>query len=110
MRRLDDIILTNGHRYELHRRDGDIAVYRQYDKKLDFLVGYEIFEVPIRPEEEVDGRLLPEREIYPASSTWGITSFTLKNTATEEDINNKIETIKRIIKYRNVRYDTTNRK
>lgn len=104
MRQLEETIFTNGHKYELHKRDEGIAVYKQFDKKLDFLVGFEIFEVPTRPEQVVDGRLLPEREIYPASSTWGVTSFTLKNTASEEDIDNKIETIKRIIKYRSNRY------
>ena len=105
MKKLEETIFTNGHKYELYKRDGDIAVYKQFDKKSDFLVGFEIFEVPTRPEEVVDGRLLPEREIYPASSTWGVTSFTLKNTASEEAINRRIETIKETIEHRVNRYE-----
>lgn len=94
MRKLDNEVSINGHKYELYLRDENIVVYKQFDKKTDVLVGYEVFEVQVRPEEVFNGTVIPEREVFPSTTNWGLTAWTLRSTCTHEDILKRVETVK----------------
>ena len=82
--RLPYEIKTNGHLYELFRRTDLIACYKQFDG--DLLVGYEIFEIPVRKEETIKGVTYKCRETFPSTSSFGVNAWTLGAYCTEEQV------------------------
>ena len=63
-------------RYTQIERDGDMAIFSQ-THKLGQVTRYEVVRIRVQPERAwPDGRITPEREAYPGSSTWGRDGFT----------------------------------
>lgn len=84
IKRLDVRIKDNGHEYHLLRRSEKVALYKQFHVPSGLCVGYELFEVPVRPLENISGVVYPKRETYPNSSSWGKTSWTLSCNLSDE--------------------------
>lgn len=73
MKILDKEIKTNGTTYTQIQRDDFRAIYKSTEGY------YEVFRIDVRPSQEVFGKILPEREIYPSNETFGITAICTKD-------------------------------
>lgn len=89
--RLQPMIKTNGCQYVLLRRSEKVALYKQLDVETGSKVGYELFEIPVRPLEDISGVVYPERETYPNSSAWGRTARTLSFKLTDREAIKRFE-------------------
>lgn len=84
IQRLQTILKTNGHIYKLHTRNEFVALYEQYSVDTGQLVGYELTEILIRPEEVIKGVTYKKRECYCSGSLWGESGFSLMLNSSEE--------------------------
>jgi hypothetical protein len=55
---------------ELIKREGNRAIYLRSDGV------YEVIRILTRPQETINGRNYPEREVYPGNEDWGRSGWT----------------------------------
>lgn len=74
---LENKFSKKGFRHVLVSRRGAVAIYRRF-QILNFrkIEHFEVVVVRIAPAVELFGQMIPEREVYPASETWGSLGFT----------------------------------
>jgi hypothetical protein len=76
MRKLESEIKTNGHLYKQIDRTQNTAIYSQHTKDGQ-LAGHEVFIIKIGKETEINGTLIPERELYPKNEDFGKTAWSV---------------------------------
>ena len=91
MQRLDVEIEMRGFTYKLLRRGERVALYSQFCSDTGVLTGFELFEIPTRPEEKIKDKVYPEREVYPPTSRWGRDAFTLSKFSKLEKVLKRFE-------------------
>lgn len=74
MRSLSRISEKNGFRYTLVLRNGRSAIYRQ--EVTPTLTHYEVFQIRVKPEKELFGKTIPEREVFPSNEDFGTRAWT----------------------------------
>lgn len=89
--RLEINVKTNGHNYTLLRRSDTVAVYKQFDTAGGDLVAYELFKIPVRKAETIKGVYYPLREVFPSSSNWGISAWSLPIWTSEQEVLTRFE-------------------
>ena len=86
MRTLEKEIKNNGTTYSLVKRTSWKAMYRAEGGH------YEVFHIEIRPEVELFGKVIPEREHYPTNEDFGKFAWCLSSREKADEIyNNLIE-------------------
>lgn len=76
MRKLESEIKTNGHLYKQIDRTQNTAIYSQHTKDGQ-LAGHEVFIIKIGKETEINGTLIPERELFPKKEDFGKTAWSV---------------------------------
>lgn len=79
MKVLNDTIKKNGFTYKLHKREGNVAIYEQWDyddREEPMLVAYEVFIVKIAPDSEIKGRKIEGGERFPKNEDFGYSAWT----------------------------------
>ena len=74
-KQLPSVVLKKHHVYELEKRDGDVAMYRQIDRATNKLIGYEVFIVRKRKDRSIAGKLVAAMECYPVDNDFGVTAY-----------------------------------
>jgi len=70
---LSPTLRKNGFAYTLVLRDEHRAIYWQH--VCENCQYYEVFKIRIRPETIFKGKPIPEREVFPTDSDFGITAW-----------------------------------
>lgn len=76
METLQKEIRTNGHIYQQLDRTNNTAIYSQHTKDGQ-LAGHEVFIIKIGKETEINGKLIPERELFPKNEDFGKTAWSV---------------------------------
>ena len=77
MKKLETEFTKDIFTYKQLKRTDRVAMYAQYFE--DKLISTEIFKIRVAPEQELFGKLLPEREIYPNNEQFGISALSISN-------------------------------
>lgn len=99
MKKLSEELRCNGYRYTLYKRGKKSCIYTQHIGP--GIKRYEVFLIKTRPEEEIFGKIYPEREVFPSNEDFGYAAWThceperalkafdeLENTITKKDKSN----------------------
>ena len=72
-------------------REGDVAIFVQAHKDNPRVIRHEVVKIRIAPAHVwPDGRVTPEREVYPGSTSWGMLAWTMR---TEEEARAKLHAL-----------------
>lgn len=95
MKKLSNVVNKNGFVYNLIKRNDFKAIYSQHtiDGKL---IGHEVFRIQIGKEAELFGKLIPEREKFPADNDFGVTAWSIG--ADLDKAMERYEGLKRVVK------------
>lgn len=66
----------NGYLFKQVWRFGQVAIYAQHSPETGKVMAYEVFEVIIRKEAVLAGRVVPEHESCPSNEQWGQKGYT----------------------------------
>lgn len=79
MKVLSDIIKKNGFTYKLHKREGNAAIYEQWDfddPETPVLIAFEVFFVKIAKDSEIKGNKIEGGERFPNDEAFGDWAWT----------------------------------
>ena len=96
IKRLDTEYKLNSHILKLRLRTENVACYNQFTKD-GKLVGVELFKIKERPKEQIGDVEYPHREVYPSTSDWGASAWTLRFNETEENITRRVQELQKEI-------------
>jgi hypothetical protein len=74
-KQLPGVVWKKHHVYEIEKRDGDVAMYRQIDRATNKLIGYEVFIVRKRKDRRIAGKIVVATECYPVNNDFGVTAY-----------------------------------
>lgn len=94
IKRLDTEYKTGGFIYKLMVRTENFACYKQLTKE-GYLVGFEVFKIPIRNPEKIGEREYPLRETPPSSSSWGESAWSPRFDTPDEDLQKRVFTLQK---------------
>jgi hypothetical protein len=77
--KLKEVIKKNGFIYQQVRRTRFVALYQQED------IGYEVFVIKRRKENEAFGKKYPEAEMFPSNEDFGKYAWTLRDRQKAEE-------------------------
>ncbi len=90
MEPLAETVKKHGYDYFMVKRDGNVAMYSQFDG--DHCVGYEVFIVKtVTATTWPNGTVSPEREMFPSDCNFGSTAFTSSSREMAETLFEKLK-------------------
>ena len=66
------------------KREGDIALFSRYNRRIKSISTYEVAVIRKKGEEKMFDVLLPNREVYPSTSEWGKFGWTYQHLVNAE--------------------------
>jgi hypothetical protein len=76
-------------------REGNLAIYEQFSKKLNKIAGYEVIRISLHKAYKIQGIEFPAGESYPGDSQWGTMGWTFTDL---EKAKHKFATLKALPK------------
>jgi hypothetical protein len=71
LRVLEPAFNKNGFTYELVRREGDVAIYKQRLRPGVGCLAYEVWRIRVKEQSIMFGNIVPRREVGPSDSDFG---------------------------------------
>lgn len=84
MKVLETQFTKKGFRYTQVKREGDIAIYEQYQNSIGKVVGFEVFRIAKNKAYMIAGNIIPDQEAVPGNEKWGTEGFTCGSLASAE--------------------------